>query len=265
MYLLCPWAIRRASGLPATRRCRRRCVVVVVTAARGSICGISWVRRTTSLRAEVCWTRHRGSTGKGSCNICVCICVYTHTHTHTHTHTVCVCVYVYTYTYVCIHTYTYIRTYRFVKLTNYWNDTSGLATEEYRDMLLRSRITLCPRGFVHPESFRLSEALETGRSLSLSLALSRSLSLYNVCVCVCVCVCMKVCYIVFQSSRETHTSISSLGTITPCPCCLPRLDALYLARQLTTLPRTPVKTFSEVLYTDLYIVNIQGLLHCENL
>ena len=43
----------------------------------------------------------------------------------------------------------------FVKLTNYWNDSTGLATHEFRDLLLDARITLCPRGFVHPESFRL--------------------------------------------------------------------------------------------------------------
>ena len=50
----------------------------------------------------------------------------------------------------------------YLKLTGYWNDSSGLNTDEFRDLLLDSDFTLCPRGFVHPESFRLTEALETG-------------------------------------------------------------------------------------------------------
>lgn len=48
----------------------------------------------------------------------------------------------------------------FTKLTGYWNDPSGLTTEQYRSLLHRTKFVLCPRGFVHPESFRLSEALE---------------------------------------------------------------------------------------------------------
>jgi hypothetical protein len=50
----------------------------------------------------------------------------------------------------------------FVKLTGFWNDSAGLDTAAFRDLLVDSHFTLCPRGFVHPESFRLSEALETG-------------------------------------------------------------------------------------------------------
>mmetsp|Transcript_12175 Transcript_12175/g.42357 ORF Transcript_12175/g.42357 Transcript_12175/m.42357 type:complete len:1028 (-) Transcript_12175:32-3115(-) len=48
------------------------------------------------------------------------------------------------------------------KLTSYWNDPSGLSTRQFRQLLSSSTFTLCPRGFVHPESFRLSEALESG-------------------------------------------------------------------------------------------------------
>jgi GR25 family glycosyltransferase involved in LPS biosynthesis len=50
----------------------------------------------------------------------------------------------------------------YLKLTGFWNDSAGLSTQDFRNLLLDSRFTLCPRGFVHPESFRLSEALETG-------------------------------------------------------------------------------------------------------
>ena len=50
----------------------------------------------------------------------------------------------------------------FTLLTHYWNDPTGLSTAEYRRVLEDSAFTLCPRGFVHPESFRLWEALESG-------------------------------------------------------------------------------------------------------
>lgn len=50
----------------------------------------------------------------------------------------------------------------FTNLTSMWNDAQrGMQVKEYREALLRSTFTLCPGGG-NVETFRVSEALETG-------------------------------------------------------------------------------------------------------
>jgi len=48
------------------------------------------------------------------------------------------------------------------KFTNQWNDPNGLKLDEYSDLLTKSIFTLCPRGWVNIDSFRICEALECG-------------------------------------------------------------------------------------------------------
>jgi hypothetical protein len=47
-----------------------------------------------------------------------------------------------------------------VHLTRMWNDPQGLNTTQYSSVLSRSLLTLCPRGWVNLDSFRINEALE---------------------------------------------------------------------------------------------------------
>lgn len=57
---------------------------------------------------------------------------------------------------------------KFIKLTNMWNDPQGLNTYQYSDILSKSYFTLCPRGWVNLDSFRINEALEC-KSIPVSI------------------------------------------------------------------------------------------------
>jgi len=48
----------------------------------------------------------------------------------------------------------------FIHLTNQWNDPKGLDVHRFSNILSRSYFTLCPRGWVCMDSFRINEALE---------------------------------------------------------------------------------------------------------
>ena len=49
---------------------------------------------------------------------------------------------------------------KFMRLTQMWNDPNGLNINEYSDVLSKSWFTLCPRGWVNIDSFRINESLE---------------------------------------------------------------------------------------------------------
>jgi len=49
---------------------------------------------------------------------------------------------------------------KFIYLTNMWNDPNGLDINKYGSILNKSYYTLCPRGWVSLDSFRINEALE---------------------------------------------------------------------------------------------------------
>jgi hypothetical protein len=51
-------------------------------------------------------------------------------------------------------------THKYFFLTNIFNDPNGLNIDNYSELLSRSVFTLCPRGFVSLDSFRINEALE---------------------------------------------------------------------------------------------------------
>ena len=43
-----------------------------------------------------------------------------------------------------------------------WGDPNGLNVEQFSQVLSSSKYTLCPRGWISLDSFRLNEALECG-------------------------------------------------------------------------------------------------------
>lgn len=47
-------------------------------------------------------------------------------------------------------------------LTRMWNDPNSLNLKQYSEVLSRSWFTLCPRGWISLDSFRINEALECG-------------------------------------------------------------------------------------------------------
>jgi hypothetical protein len=49
---------------------------------------------------------------------------------------------------------------KFIHLTQMWNDPNGLNIDEYSYILGKSWFTLCPRGWVNIDSFRINESLE---------------------------------------------------------------------------------------------------------
>jgi hypothetical protein len=57
---------------------------------------------------------------------------------------------------------------KFIHLTRMWNDPQGLNTEQYSEVLSKSSFTLCPRGWISLDSFRINEALEC-KSIPVSI------------------------------------------------------------------------------------------------
>jgi hypothetical protein len=50
----------------------------------------------------------------------------------------------------------------FVHKTNAWNCSTSLSSDECIEIYKRSRYAPCPMGWIHPDSFRISEVLEWG-------------------------------------------------------------------------------------------------------
>ena len=57
---------------------------------------------------------------------------------------------------------------RFIHLTQMWGDPNGIKVEQFSDILSKSWFTLCPRGWISLDSFRINEALECG-SIPISI------------------------------------------------------------------------------------------------
>jgi hypothetical protein len=57
---------------------------------------------------------------------------------------------------------------KFIHLTRMWNDPQGLNIKQYSDILSKSCFTLCPRGWISLDSFRVNEALEC-KSIPVSI------------------------------------------------------------------------------------------------
>lgn len=51
---------------------------------------------------------------------------------------------------------------KFIHLTKMWGDPNGLNTSQFSSILSKSWFTLCPRGWISLDSFRINEALECG-------------------------------------------------------------------------------------------------------
>jgi hypothetical protein len=51
---------------------------------------------------------------------------------------------------------------KYFYLTRMWGDPNGLNVEQFSQVLSSSKYTLCPRGWISLDSFRLNEALECG-------------------------------------------------------------------------------------------------------
>jgi hypothetical protein len=51
---------------------------------------------------------------------------------------------------------------KYVLLTQRWADPNGLGVKDFSNILSRSYFTLCPRGWISLDSFRINEALESG-------------------------------------------------------------------------------------------------------
>jgi hypothetical protein len=52
--------------------------------------------------------------------------------------------------------------FKFLHLTNSWNCSTSLSVMECRDVYKQTKFSPCPMGFVHADSFRIMESLESG-------------------------------------------------------------------------------------------------------
>ena len=57
---------------------------------------------------------------------------------------------------------------KFIHLTRMWGDPHGLKVNQFSEILSKSWFTLCPRGWISLDSFRINEALECG-SIPISI------------------------------------------------------------------------------------------------
>jgi hypothetical protein len=57
---------------------------------------------------------------------------------------------------------------KFIHLTQQWGDPNGIKVDQFSEILSRSWFTLCPRGWISLDSFRINEALECG-SIPISI------------------------------------------------------------------------------------------------